>query len=77
MRYCPHHGATAYKAKPKAGDLALCAKGSVGVITGKKGDRYIGFRLHEPKGGTWSSKKPRIIGQVEDVDAFVSILQEA
>ncbi len=71
MRHCHHSG---YNTEPKPGDLALCAKGCVGVITGKKGDRYIGLRLHNPPGGSWSSKKPRVVGKVEDVDAFVSIL---
>lgn len=65
-----------YPTNPKAGDLALCTRGILGVITGKKGDTYVGYRVYDPRGSRWSSKKPRIVGCVSDVNGFVTTLKE-
>lgn len=66
---------TEFSSKAKPGDLALCAKGILGVITGKKGDAFVGFRVYDPRGNKWSSKKPRVIGRVGDLDGFVATLK--
>ena len=45
------------------GKIAMCSKGVVGVITGRKkldwGEAWIGERLEDS--GNWSSKNPAIL----------------
>jgi hypothetical protein len=67
---------TNYPTNAKTGDLALCARGILGVVTGKKGDTYVGYRVYDPRGSRWSSKKPRVVGRIGDVNGFVATLKE-
>ena len=64
---------------PKRGDLALCSKGHLGMITsdykhnvsygdGTFGIAYIGVYLEKGcEGQPWSSRNPTIIGHISSV----------
>ena len=68
--------------KITAGTLALCSMGALGMITsdtmmdvvygdGNTGIAYIGMHLTDkiaPIGSRWSSRKPKVVGHISDID---------
>jgi hypothetical protein len=56
--------------QPSRGDIAICKKGIMGVITRIDGKKCYGVQLYD-KTKKWSSTSPRVIGQVNDVDEFL------
>jgi hypothetical protein len=63
------------KDKPKRGDIALCKKGILGLILRKADNGYEGIRVDpQGAGAKWTSKEPKVIGLVTDVDEFLDIM---
>lgn len=60
------------------GDLALNEDGALGIITSVKSGVFIGVHVSNdiaPKGSPWESKKPCVIGCVDDANAFAESLK--
>jgi hypothetical protein len=61
---------------PQRGDIAVCSRGCLGVITsdgpervnygdGNVGEAYTGFHLSQPVGRPWSSRSPKVVGTLQ------------
>ena len=74
------------KLKPRKGSIALCGIDCLGLITqdkkqvitykdGNKGTAYVGIHLTDkvaPIGSPWSSRTPRVICHVKDLEDAAS-----
>lgn len=65
------------ESKIKAGTIAVCSQGYVGLIThdykqtvyypdGSQGYAYVGIHLTGNIGKPWSSKNPKVMAYIED-----------
>jgi hypothetical protein len=73
--------AQAHVIKPRKGSLAICGLGCLGLVTedkpkevkypdGNKGMAYVGIHLTDklaPVGSPWSSRNPRVLCHVDDL----------
>jgi hypothetical protein len=59
---------------PQIGDIALCSRGQLGIISsavpreliysdGNKGIAWIGYKLRVRKDSPWSSREPRVVAR--------------
>ena len=78
----PEYGEDLQDFTPKAGRLAFCGKGSLGLITeddkrvvcypdGTRGLVFVGVHLTDkiaPIGSPWSSRNPQVVGQIRRAD---------
>lgn len=66
---------------PRVGDLAINEEGALGVITyyAKLNKTCVGVHIsndYAPKGSKWTSENPRVIGCVDNAQAFVESLKD-
>lgn len=62
--------------KAKIGSVAYCSRGKLGLIIGQNKKGWRGIQLIPDPGAAWSSKNPKIVGNLtnkaaKDVKDFV------